>query len=96
LVAKKSFVRLKVKLEFRKDIAASDLPTASETLNLAFSVNYVQADETGISVSNNGKESLKPTIISGDIQTVGSEVAIGDEHFYIISSDEDSVTMLAN
>ena len=34
-------------------------------------------------------------IVSGDLQTVGSEVAIGDEHFYIISSDEDSVTMLA-
>ena len=95
LVTKNSFVRLKVKLEFRKDITASDLPTTSETLNLSFTVNYVQADTTGISVPNNGKESLKPTIISGDLQTVGSEVAIGDEHFYIISSDEDSVTMLA-
>ena len=42
LVAKGSFVRLKVKLEFRKDITASDLPTTSETLNLSFTVNYVQ------------------------------------------------------
>ena len=88
-------IRLKVKVEFRKDITASDLPTQSETLNLSFEVNYTQADETGTSVSNNGKESLRPSIISGDLETVGSEVAIGEEHFYIISSDEDSVTMLA-
>ena len=95
LVSKGSFVRLKVKLEFRKDITASDLPTQSETLNLSFTVNYVQSDETGTSVPSNGKETLRPTIISGDLETVGSEVAIGDEHFYIISSDKDSVTMLA-
>ncbi len=34
-------------------------------------------------------------VISGDYDTVGSEVAIGDEHFYVISSTEDTVTMLA-
>ena len=34
-------------------------------------------------------------IVSGDLNTVGSEVSIIDEHFYVISSDEDSVTMLA-
>ena len=27
-------------------------------------------------------------IISGDLNTVGSEVAIGDEHFYIISNTD--------
>ena len=95
LVSKNSFVRLKVKIEFRNDITASELPTTSETLNLSFTVNYVQSDETGTSVPNNGKESLKPTIISGDLNTVGSEVAIGDEHFYIISNKDGESTMLA-
>ena len=94
LVAKNSFVRLLVKLEFRKDISASDLPTTSETLNLSFTVNYVQADTTGTNVTDNGVKKAYE-VISGDLQTVGSEVAIGEEHFYIISSDEDSVTMLA-
>ena len=94
LVSKNSYVRLLVKVEFRKDISASDLPTQSETLDLAFTVNYTQADETGTNVTDNGVKKAYE-VISGDLQTVGSEVAIGDEHFYIISSDEDSVTMLA-
>ena len=37
----------------------------------------------------------KPVMVSGDYDTVGSEVAIGDEHFYVISSTDDTVTMLA-
>ena len=54
LVAKGSFVRLKVKLEFRKDITASDLPTTSETLNLSFTVNYVQSDGINSEVPDSG------------------------------------------
>ena len=34
-------------------------------------------------------------VVSGDYDTAGSEIAIGDEHFYVISSTEDSVTMLS-
>ena len=94
LVLKNSFVRLKVKLEYRNDITTSDLPSTSETLSLSFTVNYTQADETGTNVTDNGIWTPYK-VISGDLETVGSEVAIGDEHFYIISSDEDSVTMLA-
>ena len=94
IVSKGSFVRLKVKLEFRKDITASDLPTQSETLRLSFKVNYVQSDDSGdnVTINNNGKL-IK--VVSGDYDTVGSEVCIGEECFYVISSDEDSVTMLA-
>lgn len=94
IVSKNSYVRLLVKVEFRKDISASDLPTTSETLNLSFTVNYTQADENGTNVTDNGvKKSLD--IISGDLNTVGSEVAIGDEHFYIISNTDGEITMLA-
>ena len=35
------------------------------------------------------------SVVSGDLDTVGSEVCIKEECFYVISSDEDSVTMLA-
>ena len=93
LVAKESFVRLKVRVEFRKDITASDLPTASETLNLAFTVNYVQSDETGSNVTNNGV--MKVNVVSGDGTQVGNEVCIKDECFYVISSTDTSVTMLS-
>ena len=94
IVSKNSFVRLKVKLEFRKDITASDLPTTSETLNLSFTVNYVQSDDSSenITIDNNGKL-IK--IVSGDGTQVGDEICIGQECFYVMSSDEDSVTMLA-
>ena len=94
LVSKNSFVRLKVKLGFRKDITASDLPTTSETLNLSFTVNYVQSDETGTNVKDDGVKKVLD-IVSGDLETVGSEVAIGDEHFYIMKNDGENITMLA-
>ena len=94
LVSKKSFVRLNVKVEFRKDITASDLPTTSETLNLSFKVNYVQSDNNSenINIDNSGKI-IK--IVNGDYDTIGSEICVGEECFYVISSDDDSVTMLA-
>ena len=94
LVSKDSFVRLKVRVEFRKDITASDLPTTSETLNLAFTVNYVQSDGTGSSVPDNGKIKLI-NIVSGDGTKTSDEVCIGEECFYVMYSDETSVTMLA-
>ena len=94
LVAKESFVRLKVRVEFRKDITASDLPTTSETLNLAFTVNYVQSDGTGTNVKDNGAE-MGVRVVSGDGTQVGNEVCIGEECFYVISSDTYTVTMLS-
>ena len=94
LVSKNSYVRLLVKVEFRKDISALDLPTTSETLNLSFTVNYVQSDETGTNVTDNGVKKVLD-IVSGDLNTVGSEVAIGDEHFYIISNTDGEIAMLS-
>jgi len=38
---------------------------------------------------------IKAKVVSGDYDTVGSEVCIGEECFYVISSTEDTVTMLA-
>ena len=94
LVEKNSFVRLKIKVEYRKDISSSELPTQSETLNLAFRVNYVQSDDSdeNIAIDNNGKL-IK--IVSGDGTNAGDEICIGSECFYVISSDEDSITMLS-
>ena len=93
LVSKNSFVRLKVRVEFRKDITASDLPTTSETLNLAFTVNYVQSDGSGSSVNNNGMKVIN--VVSGDGTQTSDEICIGEECFYVMYSDETTVTMLA-
>ena len=54
LVKKDESVRLKVRVELRKDIDPSDLPVVGDVLYLSFTANYQQADETGISVSDNG------------------------------------------
>ena len=54
LVSKDSFVRLKVRVEYKKDINASDLPQTTEILTLGFNVNYVQSDGNSIEVIDSG------------------------------------------
>ena len=44
----KDSVTYKVRVEFKKDITASDLPTTEQNLSLSFNVTYIQADETAI------------------------------------------------
>ena len=94
LVEKNSFVRLKVRVEYRSDISAADLPTISEVLNLSFTVNYVQSDGSSENntIVNNG---ILVKVVSGDLDTAGSEICIKEECFYVMYSDDDSVTMLA-
>ena len=86
LVNAGSFVRLKVRIEYRSDISASDIPTTSETLNLKFTVNYTQSDASGSSVADDGVY---------DPYKIGTEHCFDSECFYVISSDDDTVTMLA-
>ena len=92
LVEKNSFVRLKVRLEYRSDIASSDLPKTSETLTLGLKLDYIQSDGSGSVVSNGG---ISTRIVSGDLDTVGSEVCIGNECFYVISDTDTDVTLFA-
>lgn len=94
LVEAKSFVRLKVRVEYRKDITTSDLPTTLETLNLSFKVNYTQSDDTGNAVKDDGKGTIIRKI-SGDYDTIGSEFCINKECFYVISSDDNTVTLFS-
>ena len=93
LVEKESFVRLKVRVELRKDIDASDLPEVGEVLYLGFTVNYVQADENGISVKDDGVKSY--AIADGDINEIGTIVTIGTEQFYTIGTEGDNVKLLS-
>ena len=91
---KEDFLRLRVKVEFKNDITASDLPQTQQILNLGFNVNFIQNDDTEIEVLNNGGK-IKPELVSGDLDTVGSEICIDTECFYLISSDENNVTLLS-
>ncbi len=40
----------KVRVEYRTDITANDLPSTNQTLNMSFTVTYVQKDNTSIAV----------------------------------------------
>ena len=94
LVEKNSFVRLKIKVEYRKDITVSELPSSATTLNMSFILVYVQAAESNtVVVENNGTSKLN--LISGDLNTPGSEICIENECFYLISNDGINVAMLA-
>ena len=93
LVEKEEFVRLKVRVEYKSDITASDLPQSTETLNLGFLLNYVQSDGTGVSVNNNGIK-VKP-VANGSLDEIGTIVTIGDQQFYTIGTEGENVKLLS-
>ena len=85
LLKKDTTMPIKVRVEYRKDLVASDLPTGQVVLDLSLTLEYIQSDGSGSSVVDNGV----------DFYAVGTEKCFGSECFYIISSDENNVTMLA-
>ena len=94
LVEKESYVTLKVRVELRKDIDASDLPEVGDVLYLGFTVNYVQADENGISVNSNSVKQ-KVAIANGSLDEIGTIVTIGDQQFYTIGTEGNNVKLLS-
>ena len=92
LVNNESFLRLKVRVEYKSDITAFDLPTVSETLNLGFNINYVQADGNGIGVKDNG---IKMIASYGSLDELGTVVKIGTEYFYTIGNEGNNVKLLS-
>jgi hypothetical protein len=85
---------IKVRVEYRKDLVASDLPSSATKLSLKLTLVYVQSDGTGSEITNNGVEKVV-SVISGDGTKEGDEICIKDECFYVISSTDTTVTMLS-
>ena len=86
------FVKLKVRVEFRNDVAESDMPTTNDVLNLSFKINYIQADDTSINVKDNG---LWTITANGSLDEIGTIVTIGTEKFYTIGLEGDNVKLLS-
>ena len=82
-----------VRVEYRKDISSSDLPSSATELSLKLTLVYVQSDGSGSSIPNNGTKLVN--VVSGDGTQVGNEVCIKEECFYVISSTDSTVTMLS-
>ena len=84
---------IKVRLEYRNDLSASDLPTTADTLSLSLTLVYVQSDGTGSDVKDNGV--LKLATANGSLDAIGTIVTIGDQQFYTIGTEGDNVKLLA-
>lgn len=95
LLSKNSSKNITVEVMFRKDISVDDLPTSAVNLDLSFSIVYYQADSSGTELTGGSFSSSALRVISGDLYTVGSEVCANDQCFYVISTDDDSVSLLA-
>ena len=92
LLAKDTTMPIKVRIEYRKDLVASDLPTGQVVLDLALTLEYTQSDGTASAVTNNGV--LKP-VANGSIEDIGTVVTIGSEQFYTIGTEGDNVKLLS-
>ena len=95
LVSKNSFVRLKVLVEYKKDLSASDLPTETNTLVLGLDLNIIQADNNGVIVENNGSSNYIIKVMRGTGINISDEICIKDECFYVMFSDDKNVTLIS-
>ena len=93
LLAKDTTMPIKVRIEYRKDLVASDLPTGQVVLDLALTLEYTQSDGTASAVTNNGV--YKPVSANGSLDAIGTIVTIGDQQFYTIGTEGDNVKLLS-
>lgn len=91
LVKADSFVRIKVRVEYRRDIEVSDLPTQNDELNLSIKLNYVQADNDVVKVPSNGAYGTYtsgyeffwlPGVVSSENGTVSSSGGYSLNNYY--------------
>ena len=93
LVKIQEFVRVKVRVEYKKDISVEELPTETDNLSLGFKINYVQSEDTGIEVLDNGI--IKVATADGSLDDIGTIVTIGSEQFYTIGTEGENVKLLS-
>ena len=94
LLAKNKTMPIKVRIEYRTDLVAEDLPSTNTTLNMSLTLEYIQSDGSGNNVINNGYPPAE-IIIDGDINNVGTLVTIDTESFYTIGTEGNNVKLLS-
>ena len=85
LLAKDTTMPIKVRIEYRNDLSNTDLPTGQVVLDLSLTLEYVQSDGTGSSVTNNGIDQFQ----------IGNILTIGSENFYVIGTEDNNVKLLS-
>ena len=66
LLAAESLETYKVRVEYKSNISASDLPSSAQSLTLSFGVEYVQSDENAKSVRTIMYSSSRKTAVIGE------------------------------
>ena len=84
---------IKVRVEYRNDLVASDLPTGQVQLTLGLVLDYIQSDGTGTTVNNNGVQVVLSA--NGSLDAIGTVATIGDQQFYTIGTEGDNVKLLS-
>ena len=91
MIKRNTFVRLKVRIEYKTDFTGSQ--TTFENMNCSFVLNYKIDDGFGKKVKNNGV--LKAITLSGDINEMGTIVTIDTENFYVYGTEGENVKLIA-
>ena len=74
LLAAESLETYKIRVEYKSNISASDLPSTAQSINLSFGVEYVQADDNAMEIKKTYYS--VNTIWDGEI-VIGEEVPSG-------------------
>ncbi len=59
LITKGTEIPIKVRIEYRKDLTSSDLPTGQVVLDLSLELKYIQSDGTGSNAVGNGYKTIE-------------------------------------
>lgn len=82
---------LRVSVKYLDDLTSSDLPTTDSDFSLTLEITFNQKDE-------NAKERNHLEYITRQEEgkvSIGDEIAVGTEHFYVVSSNEENTVLLA-
>lgn len=60
-----------------------------------WNINFVKKNKKAIACTIEFTSKKSKVEIEGDIETIGAEVSIGEEHFFVIANDDDKITLLS-
>ena len=91
LLPKNSTDTLSVMVAYNRDILEEDLPDTDKSITVTFHLEFEQA-------TSKAQARNHITVVNRQTQgqlSVGDEIALGDEHFYIIDTNEEKTTLLS-
>ena len=91
ILKENSLETLRVSVKYNDDLDANNLPTSDSDFQLSVQLTYIQAD-------NNSKERKHLEYVNRQtpgLISVGDEISIDTEHFYVVSSNDDKTVLLS-